>query len=144
MIFNFSWSDYDCYEPHIFEGEEKTSEEFKKDCDKALKESFDEFMSNTDNRWASLSLWMKYALVKMEDYGYKKVKPMEFGHWGLEIPKNDRYSPENNEIDNKEYQEQFPEFLDEIKKMIIHNDAFDAVTYKWIYDRIDKENKNEK
>ena len=141
MIFNFSWSDYDCYQPHIFEGEERTSEEFEADCNKALKESFDEYMSILDDSWASLSYWMEYALVKMEDYGYKRVKPMEFGYCGLEIPKHDRYTPSNDDLDTKEYQEQFSEFLNEIKRMIAHNDVLDEKLYKHIYEEIEKENK---
>lgn len=139
MIFEFFWADYEAYSPYIFEGEEKTYEEFKSDCNKALKESFDEYLSNVNDSWASLSRWMDYAIVQMEDYGYAFVKPMSFGYFGLEIPMHDRYSPSNDVLSTKEYQEDFPEFLDEIEKMIAHNDAFDKVLYKDIYEKIDKE-----
>ncbi len=137
MIFEFYWADYEDYSPYIFTGEEKTYEEFKADCNKALKESFDEYLLNANDSWASLSRWMEYAIVKMEDYGYRRIIPMKFGYCGLEIPINDILS-------TKEYQEDFPEFLDEIEKMIVHNDALDKVLYKYIYDRIDKEEEMDK
>lgn len=144
MIFNFSWADYDCYTPYIFEGEEKTYEEFKADCNKSLKASFDEFISNAGNRWASLSRWMEFAIVKMKDYGYTFVKPIEFGYCGLEIPQHDKYCTDENVDVLKEYREAFPEFLDEIARMIVYNDAFDKVLHKDIYERIDKEKKDGK
>ena len=116
MIFEFSWSDYDCYHPYIFEGEERSREEFEADCNKALKESFDKYMSNVENTWAGLDRWMEYSIVKMEGYGYTLIKPMAFGYSGLALPKSDRYFSENDDIGMKEYQEQFPEFLDVAKE----------------------------
>jgi len=144
MIFEFSWSDYETYIPYILEGEEKTREEFEADCNKALKESFDEYMSNVGGCWASLDGWTSYAVRKIQEYGYTLIKPMSFGYSGLALPKHDRYTPSNDELDKKEYEEQFPEFLNEIAKMIVHNDALDKVLYKDIYKRIDEENKMDK
>ncbi len=140
MIFEFSWSDYDCYHPYIFEGEERSREEFEADCNKALKESFDKYMSNVENTWAGLDRWMEYSIVKMEGYGYTLIKPMAFGYSGLALPKSDRYFSENDDIGMKEYQEQFPEFLDEIRQMIEKNDALDKELYKDIYKQIEEEN----
>jgi len=136
MIFEFYWADYEAYDPYIFEGEERTYEEFKSDCNRSLKESFDKYLLNANDSWASLSRWMEYAIVQMEDYGYRRIIPLKFGYCGLEIPKHDRYSFRNDALSMKEYQEDFPEFLEEIEKMITHNDALDEVLYKDIHDEI--------
>ena len=129
MVFEFSWSDYEDYHPYILDGEDKTQEEFEADCNKALKESFSEYMAVVGDYWAGLTDWTKYAVAKMEDYGYTLVKPMKFGYSGLHIPKTDRYCEWNNEQDMEEYQSDFPEFLDEIKIMIAHNDVVDERLY---------------
>lgn len=142
MIFEFSWSDYEDYIPYILEGEERSREEFEADCNKSLKESFDDYMSNIDYRWAGLPIWIEYAVVKMEDYGYKRVKPLSFGYCGLCLPKTDRYCDGNNDLHMKEYQEDFPKFLDEIKRMIEHNDVVDERLHKKVYEKLDKEIKD--
>jgi len=142
MIFEFSWSDYEEYKPYILEGKERSREEFEKDCNKALKESFEEYLSNVEFMWAGLPDWMEYAVIKMEDYGYKIIKPMQFGYCGLCIPKTDKYSKHNDGIRDKEYQEEFPEFLDEIKRMIQYNDIFDKELYGDMYKEIEEEESN--
>ena len=139
MIFEFSWSDYECYEPYLFEGEEKTWEEFKADCDKSLKESFDEYISNVDDTWAGLDEWMKYAIVKMEDYGYKRIVPVKFGYCGLALEKSDRYSPENDGQHEEEYKRDFPEFLDEIQRMRENNDVIDERLHHELYKQVEEE-----
>ena len=139
MIFEFYWSWYEDYTPYILEGPEKTKEEFETDCKKAMKESFEEYISSVDDRWAGLPDWMEKAVEKMTDYGYKKVKPLSFGYFGLYLPKTDVYCDENNKIRRIEYEESYPEFLDEINRMIKHNDAFDKELYSEIYDEVEKE-----
>lgn len=121
MIFEFYWSWYEDYEPHLLEGEERTQAEFEIDCNRALKDSFDSYIANVGDSWAGLPGWIADAASKMADYGYTDVKPMRFGKFGLYLPKT------REQIDEEEYELQ--EFSEQIKKIKKHNDNFDAKLY---------------
>lgn len=115
MIFEFCWTWHEDYCPILFEGPEKTREEFIADCKKAMAECFDEYLEQIDNhRWASLPDWIEIAAVKLEDYGYKIFKPITFGYFGLYLPK------EENDYHEKE-EDALPEFTKQIAEMKKHN-----------------------
>lgn len=143
MIFEFYWAWYEDYQPHILEGKEKTQEEFEADCKKALRESFDDYLANVGDAWAGLPEWTEAAVLKMQNYGYTIVYPMKFGYCGLDMPKTDRYSEEDNDVELKEYENDFPDFLEEIKKIIEHNDVVDLQLHKHIYKEVEKESNQE-
>ena len=117
MIFEFSWSWYEDYRPTILEGPDKTQEEFEEDCKKAMKECFNSFMKTQEKEdmWAGLSDWVEFAAKKLEDYGYKIVKPICVNYWGLYLPKHYDKGDEDSE-------KQFPELQKEIAKMKDHNE----------------------
>ena len=121
MIFDFYWSWYEDYQPHLLEGEDKTREEFEADCIRALTETFDNYILNVGDTWAGLPDWIDMAAVKMIDYGYKTVKPMCFGKFGLYLPRTEM------EIDEEE--NDLAEFSEQIKAMKKHNDALDEELY---------------
>ena len=140
MIFEFSWSWYEDYCPILLEGPEKTQPEFEADCKKAMAESFDTYMEDPDQegRWVQLPYWVEYAAKKLEDYGYKIFKPIEFGCFGLYIPKDDRYGDKDY---HDEDEDQFPEFTEQIARMKKHNNALDQDLHGDIYDKIDETGK---
>lgn len=120
MIFEFYWSWYEDYSPIILEGPEKTEEEFKNDCKRAMIESFDSYMSNIDG-WASMSDWVPVASLKLEEYGYKILKPVHFGYFGF-------YLPKDKDIDNfnsTEVSEEMGYLKEQIERMIKHNELYD-------------------
>lgn len=113
MIFEFNWTSYEEYNPYLFEGKEKTLEEWKSDCQKAMTECFDEYMSSLEHfNWAMLPYWIEFALDKLETYGYKRFKPITFGYQGGFIPKED---------DLKDEYKQMPELAEQIKCMQKYN-----------------------
>ena len=125
MIFEFSWSWFEDYRPYILEGPTKSQKEFEDACKKAMKESFDEYMNSINDMWAGLPDWIEFAVNKMEEYGYKKAEIIKFGYFGLYLPKTDIYCNDNNKINRIEYEKEYPEFLDEINRMIEHNDVIE-------------------
>jgi len=139
MIFEFSWSWYEDYCPVLLEGPEKTQPKFEADCKKAMAESFDTFMEEAKKRdmWAQLPRWAEVAAKKLEDYGYKIIKPISFDCFGLYIPKDDRYDRDYHDKD----EDQFPEFTEHIGKMKKHNNALDERLYKKIYNKVDGKDK---
>lgn len=116
MIFEFYWTWHEDYSPILFEGPEKTREEFIADCKKAMAECFDEYMDQIENyRWASLPQWIEKAAIKLEDYGYKIFKPIAFGYFGLFLPK------EKEDAFFDEDEDALPEFTEQIVRMKKHN-----------------------
>ena len=113
MLFELSWSWYEDYCPYIFEGEEKTKEEFSQDCDKAMIESFESYMED-EPCVASLGEWVEEALAQLEKYGYKRIKQVKYGYFGLFLPREgDKDSDEEKDL---------PQFSKQIKKMKQYND----------------------
>ena len=134
MIFEFYWSWYEDYSPTLFEGEDKTQEEWEKDCKKALADSFDEYMEK-ESGWAQLPTWIKCACTKLEEYGYKLVSPVKYGLFGLYIPQEDRNEVDDDgigtgEIYHDDDEDQLPEFKEHIKRMKKYNSDFDKELYK--------------
>jgi hypothetical protein len=129
MIFEFYWTWYEDYRPYILEGPKKTQEEFEADCKKAMKECFADYISNVGDTWAGLPDWIEVAVKKMEDYGYEISTITKFGYFGLYLPKTDRYCDENNKLSRIEYEKEYPEFQEEIKRIMKHNDAIDEELY---------------
>lgn len=110
MIFEFSWSWYEDYSPFIFEGPEKTEEEWKQDCIQALKDVGETVLK--DDSWAGASGWVESACSALENKGYKRVKPVSFGVFGA-------YIIEGDDEDDKEFGELVGEEL--YQKAIEHN-----------------------
>lgn len=117
MIFEFYWVWYEDYNPILLEGPDKTEEEFKDDCIKAMEETFDDYMEQ-ERGWASLPNWIEKASRKLEDYGYKIFSPVKWGYFGLFLPK------EEDLEDDKDY-EDIEELSEQIKKMRKHNSDFE-------------------
>ena len=81
QVFNFLWHDYEEQDNHLFSHPNKTEEEFRGDCKKALIEVGDTYMDNEES-WITLFDWISLASVKMEEYGYTIIKPITFSLWG--------------------------------------------------------------
>jgi len=112
MIFEFYWSWHESYCPYLFEHSSKTEEEFANDCIHAMKECFDDYMKQ-ENGWKGLSSWIDFACKKLEDYGYKPVKPVKYGLFGgFIIDKNDKE------------EEGLKVFSEQLDVMIVHNNKF--------------------
>ena len=119
MIFNFYWSWYEDNYSHILESEDKTQEEFEEDCNRALKESFDKYISEVGDTWAGLPDWIEYSIKKLEEDGYKAIEPVKFGYFGLYLPKEE-FTNDDEEI---------PRFSKQIEKMKKHNTKIEIELY---------------
>ncbi len=113
MIFEFSWSWYEDYSPHLFESNDKTKAEFEADCKKAMVECFDDYMSDDNKGWAAVPDWIDRACDKLEEFGYDRIKPTHFGLFG-------GYIVDENDITDDE----FKDFPEQMKKMSDYNTAF--------------------
>ena len=117
MIFELSWSWYEEYRPILFEGPDKTEDEWKYDCLAALRACFDEYMTSPQG-WASLPDWIEVAAVKLAEYGYRQFKPVKCGFWGCYLPK-----------DRDDDAAEQPELAEQIEKMRQYNLAYDKEVY---------------
>jgi hypothetical protein len=116
MIFEFNWTWYEDYTPYLFEHSNKTKDEFADDCRKAMKECFDNYMEEMQKqsfRWAQVPYWMEMACKKLEEYGYKPIRPVVFGYFGGYLIKDD--------YDTKEDENLLKDFPEQVEKMKQHN-----------------------
>lgn len=87
MFFEFRHAYYDDNYSVFFDGEEKNIEEFKKDCDRAMHDSFNEYIKNRKG-WATFIEWIEFACLELEKIGYKRIKPLGYGYICKSIPKD--------------------------------------------------------
>ena len=72
-IFRVCWSDYDSYSSWILTHETKTAQDFKADCEKAVREVGDEYIDNTDF-WVGVPYWIEAAIATLKEYGYLHLR----------------------------------------------------------------------
>jgi hypothetical protein len=89
-VFNFLWHDYEEQDNHLFSHPDKTEEQFREDCKRALIEVGDSYMDNQVESWVTLFDWVSIASKKLEEYGYTKINPITFSLWGNYIIEEDR------------------------------------------------------
>jgi hypothetical protein len=89
QVFNFLWHDYEEQDNHLFFHPNKTEEQFREDCKKALVEVGDSYMDKEES-WITLFDWISLACIKMEEYGYTRITPIVFSLWGNYIIEADR------------------------------------------------------
>jgi len=127
MIFDFCWFDYEMSQSHLLEHFNKTPEEFKADCKKALAESFEQYMEyikREGHRWAGIDAWIDFSIDKMKKYGYKHIRPPQWGYFGGMIVR-DEFIPEESE-ESEEFKTSYTkDFPEQIKIMIKHNNELE-------------------
>lgn len=84
MIYKMEWNDYDSAIDYLFEHDDKTEEQFKADCIKAIRAVGEKYLSD-ENGWISAPDWIEIAAKKMIDYGYRPVNPITWSHFGSDI-----------------------------------------------------------
>ena len=81
-IYELAWMWYEGYEPHLFTSDEdKTEEEWKRDCVEAIKKVGDKYIENEDG-WVSMPSWVEEACKELEKMGYKRIEPVRYSVWG--------------------------------------------------------------
>ncbi len=81
--YNLSWSWYDDYSSiWLRHREDRTEEQFKKDCQFALKIELTEYLKQEDS-WVSLPNIMEFSVRRLELIGYEIVKPITYSLWGM-------------------------------------------------------------
>jgi len=76
MIFELSWGGYDGSYHWLFEHDDKTQEDFQKDCNELLVKYGDEYMESEDGFWVGASDWVEYIVGKLPERGYEPVEPI--------------------------------------------------------------------
>ena len=86
IIYEFFWSWYEDYVPHLLlHKENKTKQEFEKDCINALKIVGKEYIEK-ETSWVGAHRWIKNAVEYMyKNMGYEKPNIINFGHFGSYI-----------------------------------------------------------
>ena len=89
-IYNFIWTWYESYQPHIFiHKNDKSEEEFKADCIKALKETGNDYIDKEES-WVSLDDWINFSCSYMiNTLGYELPIEVAFSTWGNSIIKKE-------------------------------------------------------
>lgn len=96
-VFNFLWKDYEEQNSHLFSHPDKTEEQFREDCKKALIEVGDNYMDQEEG-WVTLYEWISFASKKMEEYGYISIYPITFSLWGNYIVEEDDEASKLKEV----------------------------------------------
>lgn len=74
-LFEIAWKDYEDYEPHLFIGPASVTEkQWEEDCKRAIRECGEGYIKQ-EKSWAGASYWIISACDKLEEYGYKWVRP---------------------------------------------------------------------
>jgi hypothetical protein len=84
-LYEFYWCDYAVDNYFLFYNlSNPTQEQFVIDCKRAMKESFNEYMSKFDGL-LGLDYWISFSVPKLIDYGYIEFDKASFGYGGGSI-----------------------------------------------------------
>lgn len=84
-VYEFYWSWYEEFCPLLFSNkEDKTEIEWELDCKRAIKECGEEYLKQ-EKSWAGANNWIEFSTHKLIEYGYERVVPITFGHFGSYI-----------------------------------------------------------
>jgi len=88
-VFEMAWTCYEDYEPHLFIGSaSKTQADWEKDCERAIRECGEDYLVQ-ETSWAGANRWMAFACKKLEEYGYKRVRPTVWSFFGGSISRGE-------------------------------------------------------
>ena len=91
-IYNFYWSEYEGYSPHILIHDiTKTQEEFENDCKKAIIDSFEDYIKQEDS-WIGIDRMISFAVDYMvKNMGYTQPEEISFGFYNAMIINGEIY-----------------------------------------------------